>query len=98
MIRHGASEVFAGSGDGGDPNDIDIDKLLKEGQDKTEEMDKQMDGQCLKIITWYFFEIFIKKLFLNVGSQLKKHSKFLLDAILTLFSRVGRIGDAKVFP
>ena len=44
MIRHGASEVFVGSGDGGDPNDIDIDKLLKEGQDKTEEMDKQMDG------------------------------------------------------
>ena len=54
MIRHGASEVFAGSGDGGDPNDIDIDKLLKEGQDKTEEMDKQMDGKCLKIIAWSF--------------------------------------------
>ena len=44
MIRHGASQVFAGIGEEDGEINVDIDKLLAEGQEKTDEMDKQMDG------------------------------------------------------
>ena len=44
MIRHGASKVFASSGDDIDL-DVDIDKILSEGEKKTKEMDEKMDGK-----------------------------------------------------
>lgn len=43
MIRHGASKVFASTNDEVDL-DIDIDKILEEGEEKTKEMDQKMDG------------------------------------------------------
>ena len=45
MIRHGASKVFASTGDDVDV-DVDIDKILSEGERKTKEMDEKMDGMC----------------------------------------------------
>lgn len=44
MIRHGASKVFASTNDEVDL-DIDIDKILEEGEEKTKEMDQKMDGK-----------------------------------------------------
>ena len=44
MIRHGASKVFASSSDSVDL-DVDIDKILTEGEQKTKEMNEKMDGE-----------------------------------------------------
>jgi SWI/SNF-related matrix-associated actin-dependent regulator of chromatin subfamily A member 5 len=45
MIRSGASKVFAGGDDDDEIGDIDIDKILGDGETKTAELNKKLDGR-----------------------------------------------------
>ena len=44
LIRHGASKVFAATtGDDGEVQ-VDIDQILDDGEKRTKDLDKKMDG------------------------------------------------------